>query len=224
LEATLATFPRFNGMDEIQRKRYFDGIALGLQTREKKPRKILAKKPSQAEQTEQARQHAEWERQREQARQREEDRQTREEEERKRREIELERRRKHVDTPQHGLHKIYYPIFIRLWEMDFVHLGGINPFRIVIDRDNCGSVGAPDYFDIIEVPMNLTYIQRKVDNMEYDSLTAFFDDCELMLKNGILYNSDPTNPYRIAAEEMKKKYAKMKKKVLQTIQQKQQRK
>jgi hypothetical protein len=219
LEATLASFPRQNGMDEGQRKRYFDSIAVGLQS--KKPRKLVkTPPPDEVQQTEQARQHADWERQRAQAKAREDARRKREEEERKRRDTEM-RRKPHVETPQQALHKIYYPIYIRLWEMDFAHLGGTNPFRIVIDRDNCTAVGAPDYFDIIETPMNLTYIQRKVDNMEYDSLKSFFDDCELMLKNGIIYNSDQTNPYRIAAEEMKKKYMKMKKKLLQTIQQKQ---
>jgi len=35
-----------------------------------------------------------------------------------------------------------------------------------------------------------------------------------------LYNSDPSNPYRMAAEEMKKRYMKIAKKLLQALQQK----
>lgn len=225
LEATLAAIPRRNGMDETQRKRFFEAMALGLQSRENKSsagtRLGRTPPPSESEQTEAARKHAEWEKQRAMAKSREDDRKRREEEDRKRAQQELERKRKAIETPQQGLHKIYYPIFIRLWEMEFSHLGNTNPFRMVIDRDNCASMGAPDYFDVIEKPMNLTYIQSKVDAMEYDSLKAFFDDCELMLKNAILYNSDLSNPYRIAAEEMKTRYIKMKKKMLQTIQEKQ---
>ena len=223
LDATLASFPRVNGMEEVQRKRYFEGIALGLQSREKRPRlsRAIAHTTSAAEQTEQARKHAEWEAQREKARIAEEARRKREEDERKRREQEIERRRNHVETPQQGLYKIYHPIFMRLWEMEFKHLNGTNPFRMVIDRDNCAAMGAPDYFDIVEKPMNLTYIQAKVENMEYKLLSEFFEDCELMLSNAIRYNSSPENPYRLAAEEMKRKYEKIKKKVVQTIQQQQ---
>lgn len=70
--------------------------------------------------------------------------------------------------------------------------------------------------------MNLTYIQRKVENAEYESLQDFFKDVDLMITNALLYNSDPSNPFRVAAEEMKKRYMKVAKKVLQTIKEKQQ--
>jgi len=63
--------------------------------------------------------------------------------------------------------------------------------------------------------MNLTYIQQKVDNQEYTSLPSFLQDVELMISNALLYNSDASNPYRIAAEEMKKKYVKTAKRVIQ---------
>ena len=68
--------------------------------------------------------------------------------------------------------------------------------------------------------MNLTYIKQKVDKMEYKSLTDFFADVDLTISNALLYNSDPSNPYRIAAEDMKKKYLKMAKKLLATFQKK----
>ena len=78
-------------------------------------------------------------------------------------------------------------------------------------------MGAPDYFNVITTPMNLTYIQRKANAREYESLSAFFSDVELMLNNAILYNSDKANPYRIAAEQMKTKYIKLVKKVLSVV-------
>lgn len=56
--------------------------------------------------------------------------------------------------------------------------------------------------------------------MEYESIQAFFADVDLMISNALLYNSDPSNPYRMAAEEMKKRYMKIAKKLLQALQQK----
>jgi Bromodomain len=222
LEAMLASLPRRNGMDEATRKRHFDSVASFL-TSNKRPAPARSKTPppaSAAEKTEQARQQAELEKQKETTKSREAARKRREEEERRQRADEIDRRNNQVETPQQALQKLYRPIFLRLWNMEFPHLGGINPFRIVIDRDNCASVGAPDYFDIIKTPMNLTYIQQKVDNMAYDSLEAFNADVDLMISNSLLYNSDPANPYHVAAQEMKKRYIKIVKKVLQTIQSK----
>lgn len=202
LEATLASFPKRNGMDAAQRKRYFHEMVLGLQNQKKKVK------------TKAYGGQSEWERQRDQARAREEARRRREEEESKQNDS------RKPETPQQALYKHYFPIFKKLWEMEFAHLGGINPFRVVIDRENCASVGAPDYFDIIEKPMNLTYIQQKVEGRKYESLRPFFEDVELMLRNAILYNSDTSNPYRIAAEEMKRMYIKLKKRLRDAIQKK----
>lgn len=222
LEATLASFPRRHGMDPSRRKRHLDAIALGLQSRSKQRVARSMTPVSAADQVEQARRQAELDRQKAQARAFEAARQQREDEDRKRREQDMERsKRKQVETPQQALHKLYSPIFKVLWNMEFPHLSGTNPFRTVIDRNNCASVGAPDYFDVIDKPMNLTWIQHKVDAMEYGTFSEFTSDVELMLKNAILYNSDLSNPYRIAAEEMRKKYVKLVKKVLATVQQKQ---
>jgi Bromodomain len=123
-------------------------------------------------------------------------------------------------TPQQALYKVYQPIFKILWDMEFPYLNGSNPFRIPIDRDNCASMGAADYFDVIDVPMNLTYIQHKVEGMEYKTLSAFFDDVELVIRNALLYNTNVDNPYRVAAEELQKKYKRVQKKVLMQLQQK----
>jgi len=240
LEATLKAMPKIDGRDQVSRKRHFDSVAMFLQSREpsasfaaagaaaairsKTPPPVLSSSSaaggsisaSAVDVTEQARQKAELERQREQARIREAARRRREEEERREREEEINRRNK-AETPQQALHKLYYKIFKVLWDMEFAQLGNINPFRIVIDRENCASVGAPDYFDVIDKPMNLTYIKQKVDAMKYDSLSAFFADVDLMINNALKYNSDPGNPYHIAAQDLKKAYKKMAKQVLQHI-------
>ena len=216
------------------RKRHFEGVALGLQSRKEKKLRTSAtfssisgagsrsgSNVSASEQTEQARQNAELERQRAQARKREEARRRREDDERRRKEEEITKERKKLaETPQQQLHKAIEPVFKRLWDMEFVNLGGTNPFRIVIDRDNCASIGAADYFDVITTPMNLTYIKQKVNNLQYTSFQSFFADVDLMINNALLYNSDPYNPYRIAAEEMKKRHQKIVKRVYQQLEQK----
>mmetsp|Transcript_46726 Transcript_46726/g.141594 ORF Transcript_46726/g.141594 Transcript_46726/m.141594 type:complete len:462 (-) Transcript_46726:62-1447(-) len=109
-------------------------------------------------------------------------------------------------------------------DMEFANLHGTNPFRIVIDKDNCTAMGVPDYCDIIDKPMNLTYIQEKVHNKSYVSLKEFFGDVELMISNALKYNSDPNNAFHVAAKEIKKKYKKMAKKVVLKLQQAQQHK
>jgi hypothetical protein len=223
-----------NMEDAIGSKRHLDGIALGLQSRQPttQSKKSLSShhhtsgnsmtRSNVMEQTEQARQKAELDRQRAQARKWEEARRRREDEERRRKEEELSRQQKpKVETPQQALHKMIEPVFKKLWDMEFANLGGTNPFRIVIDRDNCASIGAPDYFDVISIPMNLTYIQDKVNKMQYSTLQNFFGDVDLMISNALTYNSDPGNPYRVAAEEMKKRHMKIVKKVWQQLQQRQ---
>lgn len=149
LEVTLSALPKRNGMDATTRRRHLEGIALGLQSSEKKPtatRPRTPPPPSAIHKTEQARQKAELELQKAQALAREKARQRRDEEERKKRDDEL-KRKSQINTPQQALHKVYQPIFKALWEMEFPFLSGTNPFRIVIDRENCASCGAPDYFD-----------------------------------------------------------------------------
>lgn len=221
LDVTLSALPRRFGVDAASRRRQLEGITVGLQSEVKTViRARTPPPPSAAQQTEKARQQAKLDQQRAETKSREKARQQRDEAERKKREEEMKRKAR-AETPQHALHKIYQPIFKKLWEMEFPHLGGINPFRSVIDRDNCAICGAPDYFDVIDTPMNLTYIQHKVDSMEYISLQSFFQDIELMIANAMLYNSDASNPYRVAAEDMKKRYRKIAKKVVQMLQQKQ---
>ena len=125
------------------------------------------------------------------------------------------RRARQMETPQQTLHRLYEPIFNALWDMEF--WDGLNPFRIVIDKSNCAAMGAPDYCDVIEKPMNLTYIREKVNSKEYITLQGFFGDVELLISNALLYNSDPNNHYHIAALKMKNKYIELRKKLMLQI-------
>jgi hypothetical protein len=146
---------------------------------------------------------------------REKERATSERRERERvtrdREVATRRARK-METPQQALQRLYEPMLQTLWDMEF--WDGLNPFRVVIDKSNCAAMGAPDYCEIIEKPMNLTYIKQKINNNEYQTLQQFFGDIELLINNALLYNSDPNNQYHIAANKMKHKYIELRKKLM----------
>jgi len=134
--------------------------------------------------------------------------------------IEEEKRRaQEKESPQQALHRLYEPMFRRLWNMEFSNLNNTNPFRIVIDKDNCVAMGVPDYCDIIKKPMNLTYVQEKVESISYKTLKDFFEDITMLINNALLYNSDSSNEYHKAALQMKKRAKKEYKLVLEKIQQ-----
>ena len=221
LEATLSNLPKRGGMDAKTRRRYLEGICLGLRETTAMAVVRAGHSSSSARNTpvpdhhHAASEKAELERQRAQAR--EATRMREVEVERRRQEVENSKRKKRVETPQGALHKLIHPIFKILWDMEFAHLQGINPFRMVIDRENCASCGAPDYFDVIQKPMNLTYIKHKVENLEYMSLQQFCQDVELLVSNALLYNSDPGNPYHTAAKELQKHFRKAAKRVLAKV-------
>ena len=236
LDATVATLPKRGGMDALTRRRHLEGICLGLrETMSVAVRRHSStnhnnninnnNKNSAANSTSGHARHgpaeqAELERQRAQVREAARMREAAVEADRRRQEVDNHspRKKRVVETtPQGALHKLIQPIFKTLWDMEFAHLHGINPFRMVIDRENCASCGAPDYFDVIQKPMNLAYIQHKVENLEYNSLQQFFQDVELMVSNALLYNSDPSNPYHTAAKELQKHFRKAAKRVVAKV-------
>ncbi len=210
-----------------ERKRSLDGMALGLQTRNNnhhKKRK-LSQSPvfgnSAASQTQLAKQRAELERQKNQARQWEEARMEREREEKRKKREELEEEHQRRSHEGGGyLQMIFEKVFKKYWDMSFPNLGGMNPFRIVIDRESAPQI-APDYFTVITTPMNLTYIKDKVKGRKYTTLQQFFLDIDLVISNALKYNVGDTNEYRIATLEFQKMHKKIAKAVWKQIKEKQ---
>ena len=226
LEATLSTMAM-----HPERKRLLDGMALGLQTRnKKKPRTTHSPifGNSAAAQTQMARQRAELERQKNQAKQWEEARMQRERDDRRQRVEEMEESRRIMNHHNDGggssgsnaLQKIIEQVCKKYWDMEFPNLGGTNPFRIVIDRKSAPTI-APDYFNIITTPMNLTYVKDKTKGRKYTTLNQFFADIDLIIENALKYNMGEANPYRIASEDLKKKHTKIVKGVWKQIKEKQ---
>ncbi|TPX70815.1 hypothetical protein SpCBS45565_g01462 [Spizellomyces sp. 'palustris'] len=54
------------------------------------------------------------------------------------------------------------------------------------------AVGAPDYFNVIKKPMDLSTVERKLASQEYAKAQELADDVQLMLNNCFTYNP-PTN-------------------------------
>lgn len=123
-----------------------------------------------------------------------------------------------IEIQQQSLSRVYTCIFRELWYIEFINLHWTNPFRIVIDNKNCAAMGIADYCKIVHRPMNLTYIKYKVENTSYQTLNDFFHDVDLLINNALLYNSDPSNEYHIAALQMKKKFEEIVKRVMQGTQ------
>lgn len=188
-----------------ERKRSLDGMAKGLQdSKKRRARTTHSPMFGATGQSQLAQQRAELERQKNQARQWEEARMQRERDDRRSRMEEVEQNRKNNEN-RVGL---FERVFKAYWEMEFANLGGTNPFRIVIDRESAPHI-APDYFNVITTPMNLTYIKKKVKGRNYTNMTQFFSDIDLMIDNALKYNVGDDNPYRIATEKLKKKHTKI---------------
>jgi hypothetical protein len=212
-----ATLGAKNTPHVIARKAYTEAMALGLQSKELKvlqhreeSRQQTQKKMAIQQEEEREARLEQQQRNRDVARRRREMEEEEEEEEERREE---ERRRQQENTPGRKVAKFVMPVFQILWDTEFANLGNTNPFRSVIDKSNCVAMGVPDYCNIVKKPMNLTWIQRKLEKAQYESLAAFFTDVDLMLQNALLYNSDPNNDYHLAAKEMLERYKKIRKQV-----------
>lgn len=210
---------RLDGSNNVARAPESDG-SMQARALAKADEEMALKKQREQENEERLRK-IERERQRtDQMRQREEEAKL----EAERQKAELQRRQRMTETPKEALHRLYYPIFQILWDMEFPSLGNSNPFRIVIDKHTCVTMGVPDYCVVIKKPMNLTYIQEKVENRSYATLQEFFADVELLINNALTYNSDPSNLYHIAALDFRKRYRKAAKRVVHSVQQQQKQK
>lgn len=71
------------------------------------------------------------------------------------------------------------------------------PFKDKVDpvRD-----GAPDYFQIVKRPMDLTTIRKKLNNNDYKSIDAWATDVNQVWINAKLYNNEGTLIYVMAQE------------------------
>lgn len=75
------------------------------------------------------------------------------------------------------------------------------PFRKPVTKAQ-----AKDYFDIIEKPMDLSKISKKLESLSYRSKNEFSDDFKLMFNNCRTYNTEPGNIYVMAADNLEKAF------------------
>lgn len=209
-----ATQSAQNNPQVLARKDHFEGMCLGLQSKELKMlQKSEKAKMKLSQQRENERQFRLEQQRLNRERRRQESLDSQEEEER--------RSKQQQSSPNVRLSKYLMIFFQKYWEMEFANLGNTNPFRIQIDRSNCAQMGVADYCDVIKKPMNLTWIQQKLKKAQYDSLKGFFDDVDLVIQNCLDYNSDPNNDYHLAALEMKELHKKIRRQVVSDVKKKQ---
>ncbi|KAK0183409.1 hypothetical protein PV327_001455 [Microctonus hyperodae] len=58
------------------------------------------------------------------------------------------------------------------------------------------TIEVPDYLDIVSQPMDLSTMEAKIEKQEYDHLSAFQSDFNLMVNNCLAYNRKDTMFYR----------------------------
>ncbi|ORX41466.1 hypothetical protein BCR36DRAFT_339426 [Piromyces finnis] len=64
---------------------------------------------------------------------------------------------------------------------------------------------APNYYEIIKKPMDLSLMSRKLKGLQYNSKEEFSNDLELIWSNCLAYNTDPKSPFRMHAMKMRVK-------------------
>ncbi|ORX84482.1 hypothetical protein BCR32DRAFT_291291 [Anaeromyces robustus] len=64
---------------------------------------------------------------------------------------------------------------------------------------------APNYYEIIKKPMDLSLMTRKLKGLQYNSKEEFESDLELIWSNCLAYNTDPKSPFRTHAIKMRAK-------------------
>lgn len=57
------------------------------------------------------------------------------------------------------------------------------------------ALNIPNYFEIIKAPMDLSTIENKIKNYEYNNDEEFNEDLRLIWKNAKLFNSPATDIY-----------------------------
>lgn len=62
------------------------------------------------------------------------------------------------------------------------------------------ALGIPDYFDVIDEPMDLTTIKNNLENGLYKSAERAVRDLDLVFDNAMLYNEEGTVIHEMAKE------------------------
>eukprot|EP00818_Percolomonas_sp_WS_P004932 CAMPEP_0117435312 /NCGR_PEP_ID=MMETSP0759-20121206/415_1 /TAXON_ID=63605 /ORGANISM="Percolomonas cosmopolitus, Strain WS" /LENGTH=755 /DNA_ID=CAMNT_0005226853 /DNA_START=227 /DNA_END=2490 /DNA_ORIENTATION=- len=91
---------------------------------------------------------------------------------------------------------ILYDHLYRIWKEIYKHPSAW-PFYKPVTEDV-----APQYYDIITNPIDLSTMQRSLKNMTYTSKQEFFNDIYLMCENCRTYNTDLESPFRHKGNEI----------------------
>ncbi|KPI88549.1 putative bromodomain factor 2 protein [Leptomonas seymouri] len=95
-----------------------------------------------------------------------------------------------------GLHKQQCLSFVKkLWEAD----------TLAMFHHPVSATDVPDYYDVIEEPMDLSTIRQKIEEDKYSADSEVEDDVALMLSNALDFNAKGS-PWHDLAKKLKKMY------------------
>lgn len=69
------------------------------------------------------------------------------------------------------------------------------PFAVPVNKEEVG-----DYYDVIKEPMDLSTMEQKLENDDYESFDQFLYDCKLIFNNCRSYNAETTTYYKNATK------------------------
>ena len=89
---------------------------------------------------------------------------------------------------------------LKTWESWNIDGKPGNPFIQKITRQNCKSLGVPNYFDYINTPMDLTRMNEKNEKGSYHDFDQFKNDVQLIVANAQVFNRKGEIVYTMADE------------------------
>ena len=107
----------------------------------------------------------------------------------------------------------------KTWPQWVVHGKPSNPFMQQITPQNCASLGLPDYFDFVTIPMDLKTMQEKT----YSDQEDFENDFGLIVSNAKAFNR-PGEPVYEMAQELELEFKALYQRLIEQLQQERKRK
>ncbi|KAG5464136.1 hypothetical protein LSCM1_00316 [Leishmania martiniquensis] len=98
--------------------------------------------------------------------------------------------------PREGLHKEQCLSFVqKLWAAD----------TLSMFHHPVSATEVPGYYDVVEVPMDLSTIRKKIEQDKYSTDAEVENDVALMLSNALQFNEKDSQWYSLA-KQLKKRY------------------
>ncbi len=111
-----------------------------------------------------------------------------------------DKKRKQEDPLRHRLLRLARTLRGLTFEKWQVQGQASSPFLQRITRENCASLGVPNYFEFITTPMDLSTMYLNAERGLYSTLEAFRRDLYLVVDNAKTFNRKGEDVYDMAIE------------------------